>query len=34
MFAGRVGSLTVFTIFLHEPEPDNVRYPEGKVLVG
>lgn len=34
MFAGRVGSLTVFTMLLHEPEQDNIRYPEANVLVG
>ncbi len=34
MFAGRVGSLTVFTMFMDDPEPDNIRYPEANVLVG
>lgn len=34
MFAGRVGSLTVFAMFIHDPEPNSVRYPEAKILVG
>ena len=34
MFAGRVGSLTVFTVLLHEPETNKVRYPESNILVG
>lgn len=34
MFAGRVGSLTVFAMFMHDPEPNNIRYPEANILVG
>ena len=34
MFAGRVGSLTVFAMFIHDPEPNCVRYPEANILVG
>lgn len=34
MFAGRVGSLTVFSVLLHEPETTKIRYPEANVLVG
>lgn len=34
MFAGRVGSLTVFTLLLHEPETNKIKYPEANILVG
>ena len=34
MFAGRVGSLTIFTAFISENKRKRVRYPEAKVLVG
>lgn len=34
MFAGRVGSITVFTMLMHDTKSKNVRYPETKVLVG
>ncbi len=34
MFAGRVGSLTIFTSFIHESKVKKVRFPEEKILVG
>ncbi|MBC2576011.1 TrkH family potassium uptake protein [Peptostreptococcus canis] len=34
MFAGRVGSLTVFTIFIGDVKTNKIKYPEEKVLIG
>lgn len=34
MFAGRVGTLTVFTFILPNNKAKNIRYPQGKVTVG
>lgn len=34
MFAGRVGSITIFSLLVHDTKPKNIRYPEGKVMVG
>lgn len=34
MFAGRVGSLTLFTLLIHDSNAKKVRYPQGKVMVG
>ena len=34
MYAGRVGVLTFAMILLQKPQPDKIKYPEVKIIVG